>query len=115
MRNEHNWKHVTEHGEKREVRAVKFGKAWRFSSKLKSEGVWTYHDEPSLDDLIGFHDILFRKYQRRRATYEDVVFLERWIEQRKAAAAIRLNTRLLQRTQQFSGIANSSALCHRSS
>ncbi len=85
MRNEHNWKHVTDEGEKREVRVVKFGKEWRFSSKLKGEGTWTYYDEPSLDDLVAFHDILFRKYQRRRASYEDVAFIERWIERRKTA------------------------------
>lgn len=83
MHNIHAWKHTTEEGEKREVRAVKFGGVWRFQWKRKHDEKWTYEDKPSMDDLEAFHDILFRKYQRRRAAYEDVVVLEKWIARRK--------------------------------
>lgn len=71
MPNEHTWKETTEEGEKREVRAVKFGGAWRIQSKLKGDPVWTYHEPPLLADLRELRDLLFRKYQRRRATYEE--------------------------------------------
>ena len=71
-------------GQKREVRAIKFGGAWRIQSKLKDESIWTYHDEPTLEDLKELRDVLFRKYQRRRAAYEDVVLIEQTIEERNA-------------------------------
>ncbi len=82
MHNEHAWKERTEDGDKREVRAVKFGGVWRIQSKLKGGQVWTYHDPPLLADLVELHDVLFRKYQRRRAAYEDVVLIERIIKER---------------------------------
>jgi len=79
MHNIHVWKETTEEGEKREVRAVKFGGAWRIQSKLKHDERWTYHEPPLLADLVELHDVLFRKYQRRRAAYEDVVLIEKLI------------------------------------
>jgi hypothetical protein len=83
MRNEHNWKEVTEGGEKREVRATKFGGAWRFQSKLKQESNWTYHDVPSDEDLAALRDVLFRKYNRKRLPWEDVAAIDAMIEKRK--------------------------------
>jgi len=79
MHNIHVWKETTPEGEKREVRAVKFGGNWRIQSKLKHEVQWTYHEPPLLSDLLELHDVLFRKYQRRRAAYEDVVLIEKLI------------------------------------
>jgi len=79
MHNIHVWKETTEEGEKREVRAVKFGGIWRIQSKLKHEERWTYHEPPLLPDLVELHDVLFRKYQRRRAAYEDVVLIEKMV------------------------------------
>jgi hypothetical protein len=80
MRNEHVWKETTETGEKREVRASKFGGVWRIQSKLKGEGSWTYHESPSSADLEQLRDVLFRKYQRRRVPYEDVVLIEKMMK-----------------------------------
>jgi len=80
MRNVHSWKEKTADGDKREVRAVKFGGKWRIQSRLKGEESWTYHDEPSLEDLRELRDVLFRKYQRRRASHEEVIGLEAWIK-----------------------------------
>src|SRR4051812_12540226 len=64
-RNTHVWKTKTEDGEKREVRAEKFGKRWRLQAKIKGEPQWTYYDDPLLPDLIELRDVLFRKYQRK--------------------------------------------------
>lgn len=85
MRNVHVWKCVTEEGEKREVRASKFSKDWKFQSKLKHEENWTYHEVPSLEDLEALHDILYRKYQRKRLAYDDVASIEKMINERRAA------------------------------
>lgn len=82
MHNEHGWKEKSENGEKREVRATKFGGVWRIQSKLKGAGDWTPHDPPLLADLVELRDVLFRKYQRRRAAYEDVILIEKLIAER---------------------------------
>jgi hypothetical protein len=80
MRNEHTWKETTEEGERREVRASKFGGKWRLQARLKGEEAWTYYDEPRIEDLRELRDVLFRKYQRRRATHEELVAVEAWIK-----------------------------------
>lgn len=82
MHNLHIWTERTEEGEKREVRAVKFGGNWRIQSKLGKYGEWTYHEPALMDDLIELRDLLFRKYQRRRAAFEDVVLIEKMITAR---------------------------------
>ena len=41
----------TEEGEKREVRAERFGKRWRLQAKVKGEESWTYYEVPLLSDL----------------------------------------------------------------
>ncbi|MEA3188003.1 MAG: hypothetical protein QOD99_1833 [Chthoniobacter sp.] len=87
MRNEHTWKEKTDDGDKREVRAVKFGKAWRIQSKLKGEATWTYHEPPLTADLRELRDVLFRKYQRRRATYEELTDVENILKQREREEA----------------------------
>ena len=83
MHNQHIWKETTAEGEKREVRAIKFGGVWTIQSKLKSEAQWTYYKVPLMEDLKELHDVLFRKYQRRRAAYEDVVLIEKMIKDRE--------------------------------
>ena len=82
MHNQHIWTERTADGEKREVRAIKFGGVWRLQSKLASAPAWTYHEPALMDDLIELRDVLFRKYQRRRAAYEDVVLIEKMITAR---------------------------------
>ncbi|HSI10613.1 MAG TPA: hypothetical protein VK961_01155 [Chthoniobacter sp.] len=82
MRNTHVWKTTTEEGEKREVRAEKFGKKWRVQAKLKHDERWTYYDEPLLPDLIELREVLFRKYQRKHLSFEDVAAIEKMITDR---------------------------------
>ncbi len=82
MHNLHVWKETTDDGEKREVRAEKFGRNWRIQAKLKSDERWTYYDTPLLEDLIELHDVLFRKWQRRRAAWEDVALIEKFVRER---------------------------------
>lgn len=62
---------------------IKFGGNWKFQAKLKEEERWTYYDVPIMEDLLTLRDIVFRKYQRRRASAEDVASLDKMIKDRK--------------------------------
>ena len=79
MRNLHAWTHRTADGEKREVRAVKNRGRWRLQSKVQHEEGWTYHEVPELSDLQELREILWRKYQRRRAAHEDVLLADKML------------------------------------
>jgi hypothetical protein len=81
MRSQHIWTERDEEGRKREVRVTKFGGAWRFQAKYADELEWTYYERPLLDDLLTLKDIIFRKYQRRRAAAEDVDSIEKLLQQ----------------------------------
>jgi hypothetical protein len=79
MRSQHIWTERDEHGIKREVRATKFGGIWRLQAKTAGDLDWTYYECPLLADLLALKEILFRKYQRRRASSEDVASVEKLI------------------------------------
>ena len=79
MRNTHIWKHTTDDGERREVRAEKFGGRWRIQAKLKNDENWTYYDVPEMEDLIELRRVLFNKYQRKHLAFEDVAAVEKLI------------------------------------
>jgi len=81
MPSQHIWKNRDQDGRKREVRATKFGGAWRFQAKIAGDLDWTYYDRPLLEDLLTLKDILVRKYQRRRASVEDVDSIEKLIQE----------------------------------
>ena len=81
MRSQHIWKDRNQNGAKREVRATKFGGVWRFQAKTVGDVDWTYYERPSLEDLLALKEILVRKYQRRRASSEDVASIEKLIEE----------------------------------
>jgi hypothetical protein len=79
MRSQHIWTHRDEQGSKREVRATKFGGIWRLQAKTAGDLDWTYYERPLLEDLLALKAILARKYQRRRASNEDVASVEKLI------------------------------------
>ena len=81
MRSQHIWKEKDAEGRKREVRVTKFGGIWRFQAKYADESEWTYYERPLLDDLQTLRDVVFRKYQRRRASAEDVDSIEKLLSQ----------------------------------
>ncbi|MEQ1859087.1 MAG: hypothetical protein ABMA13_04060 [Chthoniobacteraceae bacterium] len=81
-RNVHEWKSTTAEGEKREIRAEKFGGRWRLQAKLKSEETWTYFDNPTIEDLAELREVLWRKYQRKKLPHEDLTTVERMIVER---------------------------------
>jgi hypothetical protein len=79
MRSQHIWTHRDERGSRREVRATRFGGLWRLQAKTTGDLDWTYYERPPLEDLLALKEILVRKYQRRRASIEDVASVERLI------------------------------------
>lgn len=84
MPSQHIWKDRNQDGRKREVRATKFGSAWRLQAKITGDLDWTYYDRPLLEDLLTLKEILVRKYQRRRASIEDVASIEKLIQEHRA-------------------------------
>jgi hypothetical protein len=77
MRSQHIWTQKDGDGRKREVRATKFGGAWRLQAKYTDELDWTYYERPLVEDLLQLKDVVFRKYQRRRASVEDLQSIEK--------------------------------------
>ena len=81
MPSQHIWTEKDPHGKKREVRATKFGGVWRFQSKTIDAIEWTYYDSPPVEHLSRLKEIIVRKYQRRRASIEDVASVDKLIEE----------------------------------
>jgi hypothetical protein len=81
MRSQHIWTERDERGSKREVRATRFGGRWRLQAKTADDLEWTYYERPPLADLLALKEILMRKYQRRRASNEDVASVEKLISE----------------------------------
>ena len=84
MPSQHIWTDRNQDGKKREVRATKFGGAWRLQAKIAGDLDWTYYDRPLLEDLLALKEILVRKYQRRRASVEEVPSIEKLIQEQRA-------------------------------
>ena len=74
---------MNEQAAKREVRATKFGGAWRFQAKTTGDLDWTYYERPLPEDLLALKEILVRKYQRRRASAEDVASIQKLIQEQR--------------------------------
>jgi hypothetical protein len=79
MPSQHIWTEKDGEGRKREVRATKFGGKWRLQAKTAADTDWTYYDRPLLDDLLKLKQIIARKYQRRRASADDVTSVDKLI------------------------------------
>jgi hypothetical protein len=84
MPSQHIWTDRVQDGRKREVRATKFGATWRLQAKIAGDLDWTYYDRPLPEDLLALKEILVRKYQRRRASIEDVASIEKLIHEQRA-------------------------------
>ena len=86
MHNRHAWTERLPEGGKREVRAVKFGGRWSLEENIRNDegwAGWTRLDPAPVGDLRALREILWRKYQRRRASHDDVLGVERLIRERE--------------------------------
>ncbi len=81
MHNRHAWNEKTEDGEKRYVEARKFAGAWKLRSKIGRNGEWEKHEPPAVADLETLLVHLENKYQRRRASYDDIKSVQQLITQ----------------------------------
>ncbi len=79
MRNRHAWTERNEDGVKREIVAVKENGRWHLRLKNAGDEYWTPIDPVGREVLETLRDILFRKYQRRRASHEDVLLTDRML------------------------------------
>jgi len=79
MPSQHIWTEKDDQGRKREVRATKFGGKWRLQGKTAGDPDWTYYDQPPIEDLLKLKDVIGRKYQRRRASADDVAAVDKLI------------------------------------
>jgi len=79
MRSQHIWTSRDEEGRKREVRVTKFGGQWKFQAKFRDEDQWTYYEVALVEDLRELREIIFRKYQRRRASAEDFAAVDKML------------------------------------
>jgi hypothetical protein len=79
MPSQHIWTEKDGNGRKREVRATKFGGQWRLQAKTADETDWIYYEQPLLEDLLKLKEIIGRKYQRRRASADDVASVDKLI------------------------------------
>ncbi|MFZ0918190.1 MAG: hypothetical protein WAN04_14960 [Candidatus Udaeobacter sp.] len=84
MPSQHIWTDRNEDGRKREVRATKFGGVWRLQAKTAGDLDWTYYKRPLPEDLLALKEILERKYQRRRASAEDVASIKKLIQEQRS-------------------------------
>jgi hypothetical protein len=48
-----------------------------------------YYERPLLDDLLALKGVLMRKYQRRRASSEDVASVEKLIAEQTDVGSVR--------------------------
>ena len=87
MRSQHIWARRDEQGSKREVRATRFGGIWQLQAKTSGDPDWIYYERPLLEDLLVLKEILLRKYQRRRASIEDVASVEKLIAEQTERAS----------------------------
>ena len=98
MRSQHIWTDRNQNGEKREVRATKFGGVWRFQAKTADDVGWTYYERPLLEDLLALKEIISRKYQRRRASSDDVASVDKLITDQTEVGTPRWGVQSAQRT-----------------
>ena len=81
MPRQHVWTERENDGVKREVRATWFGREWRLQSKRSDDERWTYHERPRLEDLRALHELIERKYRRRRATIDELSAIAKLLQQ----------------------------------
>ncbi len=72
----HEWREKTEEGATRLVTATRHGDKWQLRSRMKSELEWTHFPTISMEDLEALHDVISKKYQRKRVPHEHVLEIE---------------------------------------
>ena len=77
----HTWKEREADGQMRFYRGTFFGGRWDLRTQLKGEEYWDKLDPPSHADLVGLHEVVYAKYQRKRLPYEALKLIEDMMEE----------------------------------
>ena len=85
----HEWHDRTADGEKRFFRASHHASRWTFETTLAKEEHWHLIERPDREYLEALHDILFRKYQRKRIPHKLLADIEAMLEDLPDEGAIR--------------------------
>ncbi len=85
MPKEHSWKVIDADGARREVRAVRHAAKWRIQSRTSVCDNWCYHEQPLLADLEYLRELIQRKYQRRRASWDELKEVEQLVKDARRA------------------------------
>lgn len=83
----HEWNEKEPTGERRYNRASHHASRWTFHTTLEKEELWHDIESPDREFLEGLHDVLFRKYQRKRLPHKLLLDIEAMIEDLPALAA----------------------------
>lgn len=78
-----NWKTKDEDGNRYQVRVHYFGKKFQLQFKFAGSPDWDYKRPPSLEDLETFLETIERRYQRRQATYEQLLLAQKMLDDHK--------------------------------
>lgn len=78
-----NWKTKDQDGNRYQVRVHYFGKKFQFQFKDPGAPDWDYKRSPTVDDLIEFLATIERRYQRRQATYEQLLLAQKMLLEHK--------------------------------
>lgn len=81
MRRDIEFKMKNEDGIRYEIRVKPFGGKFKFQFKEKGSDIWDYERKPSSEELEAFLDIIERRYQRRRSSYEDVQLAQQMLSE----------------------------------
>lgn len=81
MRNQHRWGEKGDDGTEIKWQATKFAGRWEIKRRTPETDGWVLIKEPSAETLGNLRELLWRKYQRKRLAYEDVVSIERMRDQ----------------------------------
>ena len=76
----HEWNERTADGERRYNRASYHASRWTFETTLAKEEHWHAIEEPDKEYLEALHDVLFRKYQRKRLPHRILAEIESKLE-----------------------------------
>jgi len=87
MRNQHRWGEKGEDGIEIKWQATKFAGRWEIKCRGPETDGWEIVKNPSAETLENLRELLWRKYQRKRLAYEDVLAIEKWRDQAKREEA----------------------------
>lgn len=73
---QHEWNEQTDEG-KRFYRASFHGREWRIATTLKTDPDWEYLDQPTEEIWRTLRDVVWKKYQRKRCSWDRIQSIDK--------------------------------------